>query len=282
MRSNNIKFRQYLLKTLPDQDMRELDLAIISGAVPEEELAVAADDLMEDYLESALSSEEAKLFGEQFLTSDARFSELTQINALRNYAQKAKSAAEPMPNQAGLFDSILNSISVFLKGGLRPVAASLAIVLLVLAGIVGWRVFFAGSNPESNAGNTAMEREIAQLNADGLGDLAKFQDISQETLTPGVFRGSGGKKEISATELTERVLFRLTLPPGVAGRFSASLFRGESVVFTAEKLPVHENANGKELRLIVPSNLLKNGEFKIKISPAVSPDMSADYPFNVR
>ena len=87
MENDTIKLRQYLLESLQEKEAEELDLQIISNKSLEEELYLAEDALIEDYLDETLPAAEVELFHKNFLISEAREDQLKELAALKNYAQ---------------------------------------------------------------------------------------------------------------------------------------------------------------------------------------------------
>lgn len=277
----NTKHRQYLLRNLPDEEAEETELKIISDERLEEELALAEHDLMEDYLDGDLSANETDLFHQNFLVSDERKNELKYIRLLKKYTQVEGSVAEQRESQSSMPEAFGHRFYRFLLDNLRPASVALSIIILGLAVAAGLRIFFFDTSVTERA---ALENEFTELNRKDLRDLTLFQNLSTETLAPGTFRSQTGAGNLSAVELTDKVLFRLVLPVGMAqeGTFSAHLVKEDNVIFSVDGIPIYSNQSGKELRVILPSFLFKKGDYKIKIAPEDSGDPVIVYPFNVQ
>ena len=101
MPDENIKLKQYLLGALSEPESEAVNLRIISDEAFAEELFLAENDLIEDYLEGSLSNAEVQLFRTNFLTSPERKQQLSLTRDLRRFAAQAAPIPEVKHN---LFD----------------------------------------------------------------------------------------------------------------------------------------------------------------------------------
>ena len=156
---------------------------------------------------------------------------------------------------------MLESFRNFLTLNLRPVAAVL--VVLVLAG-VAWLVFLSAANDLS-----PLEKDYAVLNAKDLTNAPEAASWTSKSLVPGTFRDTAGDAaKLSATNLSENVLFRLALPAGAAAQNSLDLelVKAGQTVFRQKNLRVYRNPNGHELKVVLPKAVLPAGSYQIKLS----------------
>ena len=277
----NPKLREYLLGNLPEKIAEEIDLRVISDKSLEDELNRAEDELIEEYLEEALTPREIELFHGNFLVSDERETHLRHILLLKRHAREAESKKDSKQTQVFPSETFFQKAYRFFQGNLRPSTAVLSVIILGVAIVVGWQLFFHNVPVSERA---SLENEFTALNRKDLGDLSLFQNVSVESLSPGTYRDSGSIKSLPARELTDTILFRLPLPMGVDSErlFTANLIKEDMVIFSLRGLPSYGNPGGKELRLILPSSLLKKGDYKISIRQESSSDLVIGYPFTVR
>lgn len=277
----NPKLRQYLLGNLPVNEAEEIDLSVISDKSLEDELNRAEDELMEEYLEETLTPREIELFQRNFLVSDERETHLRHILLLKRHAHETVSKKDSKQTQVFLSETFFQRAYRFFQGSLRPATAVLSVVILGIAIVIGWQLLSYNAPVSERA---SLENKFTELNRKDLGDLSLFQNLSVESLSPGTYRDSGSIKSLPANELTDRVLFRLPLPVGVDSErlLTANLIKEDIVIFSLRGLPSYGNPGGKELRLILPSSLLKKGDYKISIGQESSSDLVIGYPFTVR
>ncbi len=274
---NVASLKQYLLGNLPPPEIEAIDLQIISNESSEEKLLWAECELMEDYLDETLSPPEVELFKENFLVSPERRAQLKQISLVRNYARNcapkyvAEKASEKPP------ESFYEKLKFFFSLNPRPAIAAFA---LVIVGLFAAAILYNTADSQ-----TAAEREYAAINRTDLSDLAKFKDVFALNLMSGTFRdlSGGAANKLSPDKLGERVLFRLALPVAAmaADAFKVEFVNDQEVVFTQNKLPFYNNANGQEIRLLLPSAALKKGVYQIKLTKETTPESAFVYNFAV-
>jgi hypothetical protein len=273
------KYKEYLLRSLPERESAEMDIRVISDESLEEMLSRAEDELIEEYLEGTLTQNDAKLFRENFLVSDERKTHLRHIRLLKKHAREEESKRNSKQDHTPRSETFFQKIYRYLKSNLRPVTAALSILILGLAIVIGWQLFYRNSQigKHNSTGN-----ELAELNREDLDDLSKFQKLSVESLSPGIYRDGDGIKNLPTAGLTDRILFRLALPAQAdsAHPFTANLVREDAMISSLDGLRSYDNQGGKELRIILPLSLLRKGDYKINIKQENGAAFS--YPFIVR
>lgn len=144
--------RKYLLGNLSDEiKRREIEKRSLADDSFDEELSIAEDELIEDYLDEALSADERERFTRFFLLSRQRREKLELIQNLRKYARKSvpQPAVQPSEEKKRFF----GWQRLFSSPAFR--FAVLALFVFAL-GFVVWRVGFYQSD---------VERGLAQLQA---------------------------------------------------------------------------------------------------------------------
>ena len=275
MENETIKLRQYLLGSLLEKEAEELDLQIIGNKSLEEELYLAEDALIEDYLDETLSAAEVELFHKNFLISEAREDQLRELAALKNYAQNTiqkEVSGKPADN---FFQKLKNAFTL----NFRPVTVALGLLLVGILAIGIWQFGLSGSTDEI----ALLEKEAAALNGQDLSDLGKYVNFSQLSLFPGLLRSSDSAPKLSADGLSGVILIRLALPPEEnSSVFNAKIIRNRTDTVSLNKIPVYSNQSGKEIRLLLPSSFFKNGQYKIELLPENRKDFPVNYSFTVQ
>lgn len=280
MKNESSRIRQYLLGTLAEKEVEELDLQIISDESFEEKFLVAEHELVEDYLEGVLSAEEKKLFRDNFLASCEERRKLFQdVSLLKEYAKNRFESGSAKVGGKKTMGGIWEILKNLFSPKLSPASAVFA---LLIAGAVFWgiwQIFFAGSV-------SPLEREFAALNQRDLSSTTDFAGFSDVQLSPGVFRDTNSAAvadKLKAEKLTENVFFRLALPfeVGKDGFFKFDLSKDEKIIFTQNQIRVYQNASGQEARLLLPKSILAKGQYQIKLQNAADKNSTVIYGFTV-
>lgn len=250
---NNTKLKQYFLNSLSPTEIEEIDLQIISDAQFAEEIEEVETDLIENYLDGVLTTEENKLFGTAYLISDERKKRVEFLKTLKQFAQNNAhkySLSESKP-------SFFESLTVFFAS--RAFAYTLAIVGLILVAGIGLNSFL-------NQGGAA-DTEIVALNQRDLSNLSEFKDSPNLTLTPGTLRSGGSTSNLKVNNVKSNVLLRLALPNGVNFSEKTELkISKNGTIWQIFSQRIYQNQSGKEIRLLLPTAKLNKGDYQIQIA----------------
>lgn len=271
MKFTQSQLRKYLLGSLGTQQSEAIDLKIISQPEFAEELGLAEDNLMEDYLEEALTQDEIELFHKNFLVSEARTNCLRQLSLLKNYARKIQPNRQSGDLLNVSSDIFFQRLKHFFGLALRPAFAVSAILVL---GLIIGIIFYKSS--ENN--------ELAELNQRNLADLSEYKNFSILNLAPGTFRDTTDANKLPVEKLTDRILLRLILPNGINSEtvFKVEVSIEQKNVLTLNNIRSYQNLAGQELRLILLSTLLDKGSYQIKATPEKSNEAPVIYTFTVQ
>ena len=262
------KLKKYYLGTLPQAETEAIDLQLMAEADFEEDLLLAKNNLMEEFLDQSLSPEEIKSFQQNFLKTEERKKELENLALLREYAfskQAEKSIAEkPKESSASFFDRL----NKFFAMNLRPLAAGLASVVLI-AVFIGFYFLSSGGG------------DLAQLNRKDLTNAEEYRNLTNLILISGTYRNSNTAVKLSAGNLTDPVFLRLALP--LKGEFfDVNITRNDEKIAPNLRTRAYSNPNGQELRLLLPASDLRAGNYKIEIFSANSQTAPLVYSFVVQ
>lgn len=138
------KLRKYLLGELNEAEQQAVEERLLTENELFELLPVVEDELIDDYLGGALSTEERSRFDSYFLSTPGRGRNLSFAMALRRYvtAEAAAEPAAPLPASRVIAHPSSWWKQAFSSPYLRLAAA--AVIVLGL-GIAIWRAFFSQS-----------------------------------------------------------------------------------------------------------------------------------------
>jgi hypothetical protein len=253
MKIEDKKLRNYFLENLSPAEIEEIDLQLISDVELAAELDAAETGLLEDYLENSLSVEETELFERKFLVTEERRKRLELVGALKQFAATATAPPLDLKSKApGFFESLTTLLSP------RSLALGAGVIVLILVVGLVWTMY----RPTGG-----LDSEVAALNQTDLADPGRFKDSTNLALAPGSLRSGGNENSFEAEKLTGNVFFRLALTPQSSPDpvYRVKLLREQKIVFTLDKVRIYQNTAGPELRLLVPSRLLTNGEYRLEL-----------------
>jgi hypothetical protein len=244
---NNEGFtRRYLLGLLGQQEQRQLEERLLSDNEYFEELLMSEDELIDDYLEGALSEPEREKFEHYFLATPERRQKVSFARTLKRYvmvAEVAESPALDASNQAPAFWNRLIPATLHMK---QPALRfSLAALLIIFLG-VSWLVV----------------KNLSPQNRVGQGSNAIVV-----TLAPGMVRGAGELKRITLAPDVSTVQLQLELARDEYQSYQVVVQTVEGgEVFAADKLQPVTVARGRAVAFDLPARLLSSGDFQVKLS----------------
>lgn len=274
--NENAKLKQYLLDNLAPKEAEEIDLQVISDASIEEQLFWAENELMEDYLDETLSPPEVELFEKIFLISSERKTQLRQLAMLRKFARHEMTKESPAKLCEESSESFFERLKKLFSSNLHLVTAGLALI------IVGSLVAMILYNRAYE--KTPLEKEFAQINQGDLSNLAEFENFTKLNLVRGSYRDASQTIKFSEGKFSERILVRLGLPIefNATDTFKVEVIQDEKVIFSQNKIRFYNNPNGQEIRFLLPSILLKKGDYQIKTERESVKESSVVYNFTVQ
>lgn len=252
--AEDILLRKYLLETLPEKDLEQIDLRIIEDEDFSARLSFAESELIEDFLDNSLSADDASAFRGKFLSSPERRQLMAEISAFRDFA-RSEANTESRTNEGSEVESAKKRSWFF-----RPVILIPAFGALILGGILVWQ-FVAVPRL------TPLEREYATLNSRDLADISGFDPGSTVNLVGGTLRDAGGPPKRKSADLGDPVLIRTALASGerVDRGFTVRVFKGSMQVFALYDLKAYINSAGNELRVLLPKTIFSVGQFQVRV-----------------
>ena len=125
------QIRDYLLGNLAAEHAEQLEEQLLRDEDFAEQLSVIEDELIEDYARSVLNPREREQFEKHFLSVPRRRRKLRMVRELRKYSTSAATVVKSSPRPSW-FQTIMAP----------QWRAATAAVLLLVAGIGVWRIFF--------------------------------------------------------------------------------------------------------------------------------------------
>jgi hypothetical protein len=239
--------RQYLLGRASPADSSRLEERLLTDGAFYEELLIAEDELMDQYLHQELSPVERQSFESHFLAAPKRQKQLRFARSLQRYVastvgevtsnERPAIAPEEVRNRdAGPVE--WNPFKRFLS---RPALAfSLSAALLIVVA-VSWIV-------------------ISRRNEGGHQPGTVYAVV----LTPGLVREGGETKKITIPPDVDTLRLQLELPVNEYESFGAALLTEDRrEVWATEGL--RPAANLSVVDFDVPSRILKPGDYHVKV-----------------
>ena len=250
--------KRYLLGTATSESQADLESRLFSDdRVFSERLSIAEDELVGDYVQSALTDAERRDFEQHFLCTDERRAKLEFAKALHAYAER--SVGFERSGAARRSNTVRESRWAWLRRPmLSPVWAAAAAALLVLA---------------------VQAPRFTSIPGDGSGS-----NIVAVSLTTGRTRAAGG--ELTRVQLdgnSQIVRFQLDAESNRFPTYRASLFQVDDDALVTE-MRLTPATSGSEITMTVPADLLAQGDYYVRlqgISPGTNPVPLQRYDFRV-
>lgn len=258
--------RLYLLGLLPAAEQQPLEERLFTDDAFYEEILIAEDELIDQYLAGRVAPSERERFEEHFLTTPERWQKLRFARALRRRvagvgpvgvepaaepAEPSREAVRPRPRD-----------SIFRSFWRRPALAfSLAAAVLLVVSGASW-LAVRGLRPRSGPVVTVL-------------------------LTPGgLTRDGGGVQQLTVPAGTGDVQLRLGLAADDFPSYRATLLDAEgATVSGGDGLKPEQVEGGKVVVLSVPARDLPPGDYQLRLAglrPGGDSESAGSYRFRVK
>jgi hypothetical protein len=268
-----ITLRQYLLGLLPTERHQPLEERILTDGEFYENLTIAENELIDQYLSSELTDAERLCFETHFLLAPERQRKLRFARSLRRYivAESARTpelyeeeAAEPAEKEPDAIRPASSRWDYFkLMLARRPVMAfSMAAVMLLFVAAIAIVVVNRRPEARHEPGN-----------------------VFAVTLTPGLVREGGQVTRVSIPNGTDTVRLQLSVPNAEYQSYSVSLATSERAdVWRADGLKTATGAGENLLPVDIPAGVLGRDDYILRVrgkrTDGASEDVSR-YTFRV-
>ena len=237
------RIRRYLLGDAGGAEHLDISMRISEEDL-ERDVAIAENELIEEYLEGTLPDEDKELFESHYLSSDEHRDLVNELALLKRYS-------------SGPAEAYLTGEMRVPAGGLsqyRQLAAAAVIVVIGLLGLLSWRMFQPEQRPP-------VEQRHVELNAGDLSDLSQYPSIS---LVPKAEIRQRREPRFRTDGPGTSFMFRM--PVGGGGPYDAALFVNGREVFAADGLGVYSEAGANEVRLLAPREAIAKGRAEIVLT----------------
>ena len=245
--SESKSIKKYLLGQAAEADSLQLEERLISDETFFNELSIAEDELVDEYLGGKLSETDRNNFEEHFLSAAERQRKLRFARSLKKYvnihAGDTNASAQASDPVLASSQPVKSSTFPFFAFRNPLLGYSLA-AAVVLAALVGtWYLLKTMSNT---------------------GDPGK---VFVATLTPGLIRDSQTDNKITIPSDAHTVRLQLLLTQDAYRAFEAVVqdSTGQTIT-TKQNLPI-QSANGQLVVFVdIPSNVLRPGDYRVKLT----------------
>lgn len=250
--------RPYLLGLIQQNEQPQIEERLLVDNEFYEELLIAEDELIDEYLAGRLSLLERRNFEEHFLVTAEREQKVRFGRALKKYtADKASQRAISKQRWWSYPAAFLSS---------RNAVASLALAAATLVLVVG--VWLAAKNPSQQTPGGPAPASIVTA-----------------VLIPGTAREGGEITRISIPPGTDTIQLRLALPTGDYEKYRAAILTSQGTnVWTATNLQPERLVEGKFIVLNLPANIFRRDDYQAKLSGQLansSFEEAASYTFRI-
>lgn len=269
-------FRKYLLHDLGESEQEEVELRLMTDKKFRGRLAMAQDDLIDDFVAGRLTGGESESFRRHFLTTPARVDKLSFAAALDRYVT-AK------PENARWFERLAAALSV------RPyaVAFTSALALLVLAAALylvprtGW----LGRDQDLRREFARVNRPV-ELAATSLSELSRSSaGVVALTLRENVVREDAGHRTAEVEGGTKVVRLLLEVTSGPYDSYRAELQDNDGrELATAEGLKALDDDGAQFVVVQLPAPRLPGGAYRLRLTGLGPGGRATDlgpYPFEL-
>lgn len=279
--------RQYLLGEIGQEERRALEESLMTDTEAYDEILLAERELIDDYLDGALTPREKEQFETDFLCTPERLQNLRFAETLKRYVNDAANAVplnqslESSPESLSLESPRQSFWSGFrlpsvLAQSPRPrlaLVAALSLVVLALAALPLYRMW-------------QNSRVVQPPIIAGRPDAAPGS-VFIIALTPVLLRDPGEWKRVAIPERTRTVRLRLEdLGDDQYRSYQVVLgdTRSSAELFKASGLKSVTADGAKAVEFDVPAELLGRGDFSVRLSgenAGVEPEELNKYHFRI-
>jgi len=263
------KLKDYLLGRLPEAELEAIDERLVTDGDFYEEILIAEDELIDQYLNKELNESDRKSFEEFFLISPERRAKLQFSDSFMSYLNPPVPVIHPEPDPVRVTDQDKKAIDrppwyqSFLPVKSPALAYSLmsAVVLLVVAG--SWLAWSSYQQRGVEAGPV----------------------YTAELLPGGPSRSGGVEKKITIPPGTGTVEFKLDVKDDGYGLYRGVLIGGTGAeIWHNDNLQLSDSAGTKVVIARIPAKSLPPGDYRLRLSGQTPPKQFEDlatYSFRI-
>jgi hypothetical protein len=246
---SDVSMKRYLLGELVESEQQALEGRLMASDDYFEQLLIAEDDLVDEYLRGTLSAREKQRFNDHFLCTPERRHKLSFSRSLQKYVAAYAESRRTVWRWPGLLT---------LQGlPHRILEWSLAgtLSLIVLGG--SWLTFRI----------QRLEQLLEQASQQAAAGGQPQEAMMAFPLTPGLVRGMQGMQKVALPAGADWVQLQLDLGTGEYNRYQAVLQNVEGEQIWSQNTPKVKVGRDSELVVLtLPAGLLPRGYYILKLS----------------
>lgn len=261
--------RQFLLGKVDDEERQRIESLFLTDSTIRDRVSAVEHDLVDEYLEDSFSPGDREAFLLHYAQTPEQERRLRITKSIKDWAL-TESETTAVTDKHRLIERLRARPFVLL-----PIAA------VILLGVVLTIVWFNQRLEQRR--QLAIDQEVARLN-----DPSRLRDVPLSsdalTLSPGTLRTAERQSELKLLSDVPNVEFRLLWQ----GRESHSTYRAVVRRFDLDRpiasTDLHLEADGKTIRLRLPSHILTRGTYLINLTGITGAGRAADtaeYQFTV-
>lgn len=279
--------RRLLLGEASEEEQQRIEELFMSDAEYGEKVLMTENDLIEDYLDNALSESEMERFRRHFLSIPRQRRKVKLTQSLRNYAAVELTAHSPPAGEEKVkLAARLRRFVEALRLRRPVVYVPLAVALAVAVILGAWRLVEFRRAQQLSAREESLrlevERELAQLNdPSGVGGPTAGTPVVSMALPPLTLRGVSN----TLPPLAETGVFELRLlraGPEYQGYRAALQRVGSARRFSIPNLRAADTSDGRAVIVKLPAHLLTPGTYRLTLNgltPDGRPEEAGEYTF---
>ena len=241
--------RQYLLRRVDDDERQRIEKLFLTDSEARDRVLAAEQELIEDYLEDNLTTEDRKIFVSQYARTPEQQRKLRINKSIKHWAVTETRAAPISTSVWSRFLAPLRTRPAFAV----PVAVAILIAVVIAYVWLNRRIEYR-----------AIQKEVAQLNTPASLSQKLPQTVSLR-LTPVTARSGEAQNQVTKHGDIRTVdLYLLTIQQERYSIYHAVVQRvgDQEPIATADVAA--ENGNTIHMRL--PARLLNSGSYRIRLN----------------
>ena len=249
--------RAFLLGKIADEERERIEGLFLTDSQERERVLSAEQDLIEDYLEDSLTTEDKERFIAIYAQTPEQREKLKITKSIKDWA--IREAALPQPART--------KVSVWARLRARSWLKPVFVIPLAVATMIAIMIAVVWLNSrERIRRHSAIEQELAQLNTPANLREVPPQMVSKD-LSSAALRGAEQQTEISKTGAVRIVELRLRwVQKDRYASYQAEIRRvGDDESYTIPNLQGEDDDGQYEVRLRIPAHMLNRGQYLIAL-----------------
>ena len=269
--------RRYLLQELDETEQEQVEMRLLTDKEFGRHLAIAQDDLIDDFVTAKLSDHEVERFQKYYLITPERQKKVGFATALDQYV----TGREPSRKTGALGDLL-----AFIYARPLKTAISVAGLILVIGAALAVALYIQRRQDRD------LRQEFVRVNRPEETDSTSLLVLKQSSvnthvliLRQNVVREDAESRKVEVTSGVVLVRLLLEVGEGTYDRFNGALqtSNGQNLA-TVEDLKAREESGALFVVVNIPSELLTQGDYQLRLTGIGSDSRATDlgpYPFHV-